>query len=81
MMYLTDFPYQSCQAATWAKDLDMGNIKDKKNPFKWDKVVNNLPGTSTYDYCRPWVYKERINRSIFDVLFFNVNYGRPIGPT
>ena len=56
-MGLTDFPYHTCQAVTWSKKLALGNIKDKKNPFKWEKVVNNSPGTSTYDFFWPLVYK------------------------
>ena len=53
MMGMTDYPYYSCQAVTWANELALVNRRDKKNLFKWEKVVNNLPGTSTYDCCHP----------------------------
>ena len=45
IMGLTDFPYHACQAVTWAKCIAMGDLLDPNNPFAWEKVVLNLPGT------------------------------------
>ena len=62
-------------------DLDLVNIREKKNPFKWEKVVNGLPVKSLCGFFRPWVYKERIYGSIADDMFICVDDGWPIGPT
>ena len=43
--------------------------------------MNNLPGISMYECCRPWVYKEDSNRIIAADMFVYVDNGRPIGPT
>ena len=81
MMGLTNFPYQACQAVTWAKDMALGNRQDQENPFEWLRVVNNFLGTSNYNCCRPWVYKERSYGSIAAYSFVYVDDGRPILPT
>ena len=81
MMGLNYSPYHALQAVTWANELDLGNSRYKKTPFKWEKLVKNIPGTSPYDCCLPWVYKESSNRSIADDLFVYVDYGRKIGTT
>ena len=79
IMGLTDLPYHAYQEVTWANEFNMINIRDKKKSFKWEKVVNNLPGKSTYGCCWPWVYKERRNSIIAADLFVYVDNGRPIG--
>ena len=43
--------------------------------------MNNLPGNPKYYCCRPWVCKERSDRSIAAGLFVYVDDGRPIGLT
>ena len=59
----------------------MVNRQDKENPFKWDRLVKNLPGTTTYEFCWPWVYTERSDRIIAADIFVYFYNGRPIGPT
>ena len=59
----------------------MGNRLDNINPSKWEIVVNNLPGTSTYYCCWPWVYKDISDRILSNDLFVYVDNGRPIWPT
>ena len=59
----------------------MGEKQYKRNSFKLERVVNNLPGTSAYDFCQPWVYKERRNGSIAADLFVYVDGGQSIGTT
>ena len=49
IMGTTDSPYHEYQELTWAKELALGTRQDKGNPFKWERVVNNLPGTSAYE--------------------------------
>ena len=80
-MGLTDFPYQECQEVTWDKDVELGNRQDMQNPLEWLRVVFTPPGTPTYNYCRPWVYKESSYGSIAADLFVYVDDGLPIGPT
>ena len=42
MMGLADSPYHAFQAVTWAKELALVNIQDKRNTFRWERVVKNL---------------------------------------
>ena len=78
MIKLTNFPCHACHVVTWDKELALVNRRDKTYMFKWEKVANNLPGTSTYDCCWTWVYKERRNGSISADMFVYVHYGQPI---
>ena len=43
--------------------------------------MNNLPGTFTYDFCRPWLYKAGNDGSITSDMFVYVDDGQLIGPT
>ena len=80
-MVLTDSQYHACQAVTWAKGIAMGDSIDSNNPFAWDKVVLNLPGTEGYDCHRPWVFNQSFDGFWVEDLFIYVDDGRPIGPT
>ena len=40
-MGLTNSTYHECQEVTWTMELTLGNIQDKKNMFKWERVVKN----------------------------------------
>ena len=46
---MKDSPYHAFQVVTWTKYLALGNRQDKKNTFKWERVVKTFLGTSTYD--------------------------------
>ena len=50
-------PYIACKLFGWTIDMLMGNRWDKKNPFRWDSVKVNLPGSSCYDPSKPRVCK------------------------
>lgn len=78
-MGINDSPYHEFQSVIWAKELALGNKQDKINPFKWERVVNNLLGTPIYDCCRQWVYKERSDWIITADMFVYVDEGQPIG--
>jgi hypothetical protein len=39
-------PYQAVQGMMVAEEVIRGDSKDSKNPFRWDTVRMNLPGTS-----------------------------------
>ena len=60
-MGLKSSPYQVCQAILFAEEVIRGDRKDKENPFKWDKVRVNLPGSPRYDPTKPWVSKIRVS--------------------
>ena len=47
-MGLIDLPNHACQVVKWAKSVALGDRKSLNNPFGWDKVVVNLPVTTTY---------------------------------
>ena len=80
MTRLTYYPYHACQTVTWSKEMALGDKQDLENTFEWARFVRNLLGTTTYDCCRPWVYKERSDGSIADDLFVYVDYGNEIVP-
>ena len=58
-MGLKSSPYNSVQGSLRAKRLVLGNPKDPSNPFSWDRVTTNLPGSRSYDPTRPWILKTR----------------------
>ena len=80
-MVLTDSPYHAWQSVTWAKTIAMGDHREPRNPFKWDRVVLNFPRSEGYDCKCPWLYKEHKGDMIVSDLFVFVDYCRPIGPT
>ena len=81
IMGLTDSPYHSCQAVTWANCIAIRDRLNSNNPFAWDKVVLKLLGTDEYDCHIPWFFKQRVDGLLAEDLFIYVDYGRPIGPT
>ena len=56
-MGFTPSPYVTGRSSLYAEDVIRGDRDDPLNPFYWEKVVLNLPGSSAYDTTRPWVYK------------------------
>ena len=50
-------PYIAVKLFGWCIDMIMGDRWDVKNPFRWDRVISNLPGSSAYEPWRPRVYK------------------------
>ena len=81
MMVLTNSTYYECQVVMWAKIVALGEMQISKNPFVWEKVEVNFPGTTTYECKCPWVYKERRYVLIAENLFVYVDYGQPIVST
>jgi hypothetical protein len=72
-MGLTDSPYRSCQMMTCVKETAFGDRHAQSNPFRWDRVVLNLPYTPEYDSSMPWVYKARRDGSIASDTFVYVD--------
>ena len=52
-------PYNSVQCVLISKHFIMGNPKDESNPFSWDRIELNVPGSQNYDYSKPWIMKVR----------------------
>jgi hypothetical protein len=50
-------PYNAIQFYYLAEEFVRGNHMDSNNPFFWDKVVLNLPGSVLFDPTRPKVMK------------------------
>jgi len=60
----------------------LGDPNDSDNPFQWETVEMNLPGSANYDPSRPWVFKWcRKDGKIACDLFIYVDDLRPTGPT
>jgi hypothetical protein len=57
LMGFKPLPYNAIKLMLWAEDMVRGDWLDPGNPFCLDKVVENLPGTPSYDPSMPWVYK------------------------
>ena len=60
-MGLKSSPYQACQAMMVLEEVIRGDRTQPNNPFRWDEVVENLPGSDNYDPRKPWVYKIRLD--------------------
>jgi hypothetical protein len=56
-MGLRDSPYRSLQWQTWLKFEVYGNRKLLSNPFHWERVEFNLPGSRGYRSDLSWVMK------------------------
>jgi hypothetical protein len=60
-MGLRDSPYRSLQWQVRLKFEVYGDRKNTANPFHWDRVEFNLPGSKGYRLDLPWVMKIRSN--------------------
>jgi hypothetical protein len=81
-MGLKPSPYQAVQGMMVAEDVIKGDRSDLENPFRWDTVRMNLPGSKSYDPALPWVSKVRLgdNNIACDLVIF-VDDLRVTGPT
>jgi hypothetical protein len=50
-------PYVTTQTFAWSEEVILGNHLDENNPFFWNKIIHNFPGTKGYDPAMPWIYK------------------------
>jgi hypothetical protein len=55
MMGLKPSPYFSIQGTLLAEEVVRGNRLDPTNPYHWDRVHLNLPGSPSYLPSKPWV--------------------------
>ena len=80
-MGLRDSPYRSLQWQVRLKLEVYGNRRDLSNPFHWDHVVLNLPGSRGYRADLPWVMKIRADGFLAAEIFVYVNDGRVVACT
>ncbi len=81
-------PYNSIKMALVAKEICRGNWHEEEvgldgkrlNPFQWQHVCLNLPGTRDYDPCLSWVSKMRSDGRIACKIFSFVNNERVMRP-
>ena len=57
----------------------MGNKEEDANPFQWDHVLFNLPGSEDYDPSLPWVAKIRTDGEISSDIFLYIDDCRITG--
>jgi hypothetical protein len=80
-MGLRDSPYHSLQWQARLKLKLYGDRRLRSNPFHWEKVIFNLPGSKGYRANLPWVFKLRWDGKLGAEVFVYVDDGRAIGPT
>ena len=80
-MGLRDSPYRSLQWQARLKLELYGDRRVRSNPFHWEKVIFNLPGSKGYRADLPWVFKLRWDGKLGVEVFVYVDDGRAIGPT
>lgn len=57
LMGLKPSPYNCIKALLLALEFVKGNRQDPRNPFRWDHIILNLPGTPDYDPQKPRLSK------------------------
>jgi hypothetical protein len=80
-MGLRDSPYRSLQWQARLKLELYGDRRLRANPFHWERVIFNLPGSKGYRADLPWVFKLRWDGKLGVEVFVYVDDGRAIGPT
>ena len=64
LMGLKSSPYNCTRVFSWSEDIIRGDRSQEGNPFEWDSVILNLPGSEEYKPDDPWVYRwnSRLNK-------------------
>ena len=78
-MGLRDSPYRSLQWQVRLKYEAYGDRRNRDNPFHWEKVLFNLPGSKGYRSDLPWVMKVRFDGNLAGEIFVYVDDGRVVG--
>jgi hypothetical protein len=82
-------PYNSIKMALMAEEVCKGNRLEtgvgsdgkELNPFQWDHIELNLPGTEGYDPCLSWICKRRRDGQMACDVFTFVDDERVVDPT
>ena len=56
-MGLRSSPWVTTRLVAWMVEFVIGDKDCPDNPFRWDRIVLNLPGDPDYDPSMPRVYK------------------------
>lgn len=65
LMGVRSSPFNCVRAYLISEEIIKGDRREVSNPFRWHRVVLNLPGQSGYDPSKPWVYRyDDIGRSL-----------------
>lgn len=75
-MGLKDSPFRSVQWMIRLKFEVYGDKDDENNPFQYDRVELNLPGSKNYRPDLPWVMKIRVDGELASEIFVYVDDGR-----
>jgi len=78
-MGLRDSPYRSLQWQVCLKLEVYGDRKALGNPYHWDRVEFNLPGSKRYRSDLPWVMKIRADGHLAAEIFVYVDDGHAAG--
>lgn len=62
-------PYIATQTFAWGEEIILGDLADENNPFAWDEMKLNLPGSEAYDPTMPWMYKWNSKRKCMPAFF------------
>ena len=79
-MGFTSSPYICCKFFGWTVDIIYGDRWDKANPYRWDSIKLNFPGSEDYDPTQPRLCK-MIGDLIAAMLEVFVDDIRTVGPS
>ena len=71
-------PYYAVKSYNWCLDVVRGNPDDPSNPFAFNKVHLNLPGSENYDPVHPWLFK-MLGETMANEIIVYMDDGRPHG--
>ena len=63
-MGIKNSPHIATLVAGRSNRMILGSRTDQDNPFAWELVVLNLPGTDSYDSTKPWMFKCRMDGKV-----------------
>ena len=78
-MGLRNSPYRLIQLLIRLTIEVYGDMWDCSNPFHWEKVIYNLPGTNGYRLGLPWVMKVRFDDHLACKVYVYVDDGQVTG--
>ena len=74
-MELANSPCRSLQLLMKAKFIAYGEKLNKNNPFQWEVMKLNLPGSEYYTPKLPWVTKVKTDGNLACEIYIYVNNG------
>ena len=64
LMGFRSSPYNSVRMYLIIEEMIRGDRRDGSNPFQWESLMLNLPGTEAYNPSLPWVMQLRADNSM-----------------